>query len=149
MWRIVSLAALLVALAGTAGAQTCNVAVRRDVTFGTYDPIASSPLDTWGEIAAKCAPPGSAPVARIQLGTGGSGSFSPRVLAGGGDGLAYNLYVDAARTRVWGDGTGGTTSRTLEPDVTWQSAPVYARIPPGQDVRAGSYGDAVVVTIDW
>jgi spore coat protein U-like protein len=63
--------------------------------------------------------------------------------------LRYNLYVDAARRRVWGDGDSGGTAR-----ITGQSDgrkavsfTIYGRIPDGQSVRQGSYRDSVKVSV--
>src|SRR6266487_1298814 len=36
--------------------------------------------------------------------------FIPRKMVNAGTLLNYNLYTDAARTTVWGDGTGGTVT---------------------------------------
>jgi hypothetical protein len=54
--------------------------------------------------------------------------------------------VRDARGAVWGDGTGGTqsysTPLTLLVPVT---ITVYGRVPAGQNVAAGSYGDSVAL----
>ena len=87
----------------------------------------------------------------ITLSKGGSATFSPRTLNSGTDTLNYNLYRDAARTTIWGDGTGSTASYTQVglPNNTAQNLTIYARIPAAQDVRAGTYTDSVTVTIDF
>ncbi len=61
--------------------------------------------------------------------------------------LAYNIYLDAARTVVWGDGAGGT--QTLEVQNGDRSVSFYGRISAGQDVAAGPYSDAIVVTFNF
>jgi spore coat protein U-like protein len=69
----------------------------------------------------------------------------------GAERLLYNLYLDAARTIVWGDGTGGSQTG---PMVTTRGAGgtttayVFGRIPAGQDVAAGVYGDTIRVTFE-
>jgi spore coat protein U-like protein len=68
--------------------------------------------------------------------------------ASGGNRLDYNLYLDAARTIVWGDGTNGTATYTATPiDGQVVSIPVYGRIPPRQNVAAGSYGATIRVQL--
>ena len=72
-------------------------------------------------------------------------------LASGSDLLSYNLYFDAARTQVWGDGTGGT--------VIWSTAgghnpspshTVFGKIPANQtSVSVGSYSDTVTMTLNF
>ncbi|HET8562425.1 MAG TPA: spore coat protein U domain-containing protein [Candidatus Binatia bacterium] len=59
--------------------------------------------------------------------------------------------MDAARTLIWGDGTGGTyvysvTNPPLNQNVT---VTVYGRIPPRQNVRAGSLSSTVSVIINF
>jgi spore coat protein U-like protein len=56
--------------------------------------------------------------------------------------------MDAARTSVWGDHTGGTSnygpvSLAVLP-VTLQ---IYGHIPARQNAKVGSYADTVVVTM--
>ena len=122
------------------------------LNFGAYDPLSDSPADTEGSIAVDCdeAPP---PLVTISLGPSpSSGSFDPRTMNrfGGSDRLSYNLYTDAPRRQIWGNGTGATVrlSRKVNKNSTW-NAEVYGRILPGQDVSAGSYADTLSVIIDW
>ncbi len=66
------------------------------------------------------------------------------------DALNYNLYLDAARTSIWGDGTGGTALFTVAiPSGKAVNVTIFGRIPAGQDVAAGSYSDSIVVTIQF
>ena len=55
--------------------------------------------------------------------------------------LRYNLYVDAARQRVWGDGESGGTARiTGESDGRKAVGyTIYGRVPDRQSVRPGRY----------
>ena len=52
--------------------------------------------------------------------------------------LNYNLYLNSARTTVWGDGTGGTSvlTVTLNANVT-RNQTVFSRVPARQDVTSG------------
>jgi spore coat protein U-like protein len=67
--------------------------------------------------------------------------------------LNYNLYTDATRTAVWGDGTGGTAvvsiKYSLPPAGTTQTDThtVYGRAFAGQVVSVGSYLDTITVTL--
>jgi spore coat protein U-like protein len=118
------------------------------VSFGSYDVFASTPTDTTGTVSFTCS--GNADVT-ITLSKGGSSTFNPRTLNGGSDTLNYNLYRDAARTTIWGDGTGSTATYTQlsVPNNTAQNLTIYGRISAAQDVRAGTYTDSVTVTIDF
>jgi spore coat protein U-like protein len=62
--------------------------------------------------------------------------------------LQYNLFTNAGRTLVWGDGTGGTSVRTVGAS-RGQALPVFGRIPPLQDVASGSYSDTLVATFNF
>lgn len=68
----------------------------------------------------------------------------------GGSTLDYNLYIDAARSSIWGDGSSGTShySATLALPIL-NTLTVYGRVPAAQDISAGSSSDTVVVTINF
>jgi spore coat protein U-like protein len=145
---VAAIGAVLCARDARAIPPACSVSVESAIAFGAYDPLSTAPLDSTGTILLEQCAPGQV---TISIGTGQSGSYAPRAMRGaGGDVLAYNLFLDAARTRVWGDGTTAGTSR-------WPSASsdkgkrltVYARVFAGQDVPAGAYADTLTVTIDY
>jgi len=149
-WRAAArlLCGVLVLLwSGRAEAAHCTISTT-SVSFGSYDVFASTPTDTTGTVSFTCN--GNADVT-ITLSKGGSSTFNPRTLNGGSDTLNYNLYKDAARTTVWGDGTGSTSTYTQVsvPSNAAQNLTIYGRIPAAQDVRAGTYTDSVTVTIDF
>jgi spore coat protein U-like protein len=136
-------AASLLAVAGSANA-ACTILAAVGPAFGAYDVLATRPLDAAGAISYRCTPP--RPI--VQLSTGSAGTFGARTLRSGGNVIRYNLYLDPARSAVWGDGSAGTGTVVDEPNpgnVT-RTIPVYGRIPPGQDAAAGVYIDTVVVT---
>lgn len=67
--------------------------------------------------------------------------------------MSYNLYTSAARSVIWGNGTGGT--QLVSDNVTLFSGSLirnyttYGRIPVGQDRAAGSYADSIIVTVEY
>ena len=64
--------------------------------------------------------------------------------------LNYNLYVDAARTNVWGDGSGTTFTIANSGTGAAQAVNVYGRVPSGQTtVPPGGYADTVAVTVTY
>jgi len=68
--------------------------------------------------------------------------------------LQYNLYVDASRSQIWGDGSGGTLvvndSYSLATSPTTRQYFVYGRIAGGQSGgTAGIYNDAITITLDY
>ena len=143
-----ALAALAVGAPDIADAQmNCRVTVP-PLAFGTYSPGIGAPLDVTGSIDVSCR--GRPGIFLVTLATGSSGSYAARTMLSGPYTMFYNLYLNAARTLVWGDGTGGTVigvrlkGRFGRQDFT---LPVYGRIPPLQSVGAGFYQDDVLVTV--
>ena len=59
-------------------------------------------------------------------------------MTSGGNLLSYNIYTDAARANVWGDGTGGTVTIASSTGTgAAQNVTVYGRVPTGQTGAAG------------
>jgi len=119
------------------------------ISFGLYDPLGAGPSDSIGTVTYRCGA-----IDRnvsIQIGPGGAGGFNPRQLSKGVERLDYNLYRNAARSVVWGDGTGGTSFYFIgnPPNNRDVVLTVYARLPGGQDISAGSYSDAVSVVVNF
>ncbi|ABS24751.1 Spore coat U domain protein [Anaeromyxobacter sp. Fw109-5] len=123
---------------------SCSVSAG-SVAFGAYDPLSPTHLDSTGTIGLTCA---VRQLVTISLGTGQSGTFARELRGPGGAALRYDLYTDATRTQVWGDGTAGTATWPFETE-RGRYVPVYARVLAGQDVPAGPYSDTIVVTIQF
>jgi spore coat protein U-like protein len=138
------------AIAPGAAEAACTISATA-VNFGAYDVFAAPPDDAVGTVTYRCGAPDRN--VSITLSTGGSGSYAARQLrpAAGPDRLNYNLYRDAARTQIWGDGTGGTTYFFIgnPPNNQNINLTVYGRIPASQDVTVGGYTDTVIVTINF
>lgn len=147
---IVAVATAVLALASSrAHAATCVIDAVSPVTFVGYDVLSASPLDIDGSVTYKCLVSLSI---TIDISAGGSHVVSQRQMArtGGGTALNYNLFVDAARTQVWGDGTGATGHYGPVIGVLADfTVPIYGRIPARQDVQSGSFTDTVVVTLNF
>jgi spore coat protein U-like protein len=129
-------------------AMTCTITSTSGVKFGSYDSRQVSPLDSTGLVAYRCENVTAADRVMIHLSRGDSGRYLPRAMLRRGFRLEYNLFLDAARTLVWGDGTSGTSAYSARPangDTT--SVTIYGRIPPRQNVRPDVYGDVIIVTV--
>jgi len=66
--------------------------------------------------------------------------------------LTYNLYVDAAHTQIWGDGTGGTSTLPLEFEFRASSThtinvPLYADLPAQALQPPGTYADIIIAGV--
>lgn len=140
-------AAVLAGSALPAGA-ACTVSAT-PVAFGPYDVFQATPSDSTGTITYRCG--NNDKDIRITISPGSSGSFAPRTLRQGAETLAYNLFSDAARTQVWGNGAGGTWSYYFHNPQNHRDIvlTVYGRVPAAQDAAVGSYGDTVVVTLEY
>jgi spore coat protein U-like protein len=143
--RVILLALMLVLAAVTpaAAASVCDASVTM-VEFGRVDYREGG--DITGQLTVTCDGPTAFEVSASE----GYGSYGSRTMIGPGETvLRYNLYVDAARRRVWGDGESGGTARIRgESDgrkaVTYT---IYGRVPDGQSVRTGRYYDSVKVSV--
>lgn len=152
------------------GAKGCSLDGSSFMTFGNFDPLSNNPLDLQGRVSYRCYNKKSSTIdsngngiddededrggdkltVQISLSAGNAGGFN-RYMAGSGERLHYNLYMDPQRITVWGDGTGGTRvfSEHAQPNNHLVDVPVYGRIFGAQDVRAGSFGDQLIVTLDF
>lgn len=160
MWRARILLAAPLALLAAAPAHaliTCsggNVAL----SLGTYNAYRATPLDSSGVFLVTCTRTGGGATATVTVGIGPStvsGTIATRQmrLAAGTDLLAYNLYRDAGRTLVWGNTVG---TDTLAQNITLANNTsgsltftLFGRINALQDIRAGTYNDALTVTVTF
>jgi spore coat protein U-like protein len=119
------------------------------LNFGTYDPTSGTTLTGSSTVNVYCTS-GTPYTAALNVGSGG-GSFTTRTIASGSDTLNYNLYRDAARTQIWGDGTGSTftVTGTGAGVLTANPISVYGAIPTGQDKPPGSYTSTITVTVTY
>lgn len=118
------------------------------LNFGTYDPGSPAPLDTAGEVTADCR--GQAGIYQISLSSGASGNPTNRYMTLASEQLLYNIYLNAARTSIWGDGSGPTSLMSgikLQNGRQIDRRSFYGRVFPVQQPSAGTYVDSLVVTI--
>lgn len=134
--------ALLLSLAPQALRADCTVGAT-GVAFGSYDVFSSTPTDGVGTISIDCELPATFSVAL----SAGGGNYTLRQLAGPNAALGYNLYTSPSRTVIWGSGAGGTATVGGSGDDV--NLNVYGRIPAGQNRPAGSYTDAIIVTVSF
>jgi spore coat protein U-like protein len=143
-------AAALLLTAVAARAQSCSISTVSGVSFGSYDALNASPLDQTGSITYECDILFASTVT-VDLSPGGSGTYSSREMQKGADSLQYNLYLDATRLLIWGDGTGGTSRFGPVSPVLGSpnTLTIYGRIPARQASPIGAYTDTVVATINF
>lgn len=133
----------------------CAFSLSPTLSFGTYVPTASSPLDGTGTFSYDCLAVLGGGALTISLSAGEWGTLSQRRMASGSYRMNYQLYLDAGRNQVWGDGTNGTVvygpvSLPVVLGHVGETRIVYGRIPAGQTgVGVGTYTDNVTITINF
>lgn len=135
----------------SAGACNCVVALT-SVAFGTYDRLSPAPTDTVGNLSISCISGDPADSTfTIALSPGSSGNANARTMLKGATPLFYNLYIDAARTAVWGDDSAGQSVTSSFPAAsrTAKMFNIYGRIVAFQNVAAGPYRDSITVTVTY
>lgn len=143
---ILGFAALV--LPGTASAQGCYIGSGGAVAFGTVSPDANT--DTVNNLAYTCQSNASTTYFRICMtipeGTPLAG-INPRLMTNyNGAQMQYNLYSDAARTQIIGAPPAGagfpiySFTAVVTGNYVQQpaSAPIYARVPAGQNLPANN-----------
>lgn len=149
----------LLACAGPAAALcvlcSCSASTTA-VAFGGYNPLSGSATDSSGNVRVTCGGALAVVSYSVALSTGSYASnFSPRKMGSGANRLAYNLYTSAARSTIWGDGSGGSQEVADALTIvllggTSADLPVYGRIPASQtSTPAGTYTDTVAVTVTY
>lgn len=136
--------ALLLGCAESRPAAAASCAVSSSgVNFGAYDPVDAADTRGTGTIRLSC---DQAVTATVAL-SGAGGASLDHAMRNGASALVYDLYVDAQRAGVWGDGTGG--SQTVSLTGTLVDRPVYGAIRARQRVTAGSYTDTITLTVSY
>lgn len=148
---VCALAALLAASHPARAAIRCTWNATNPVAFGAYDVFSGTPNDANGSVSFNCKGVGRATVT-IDLSTGGSGTYAVRSMTRAGlETLDYNVYLNAARTQIWGNATGGTLhyGPVAPPNNVNVLVNIYGRIPAGQNKSPGNYTDTITATINF
>lgn len=142
MARTAAATFLLVLLVSARTEANCTISTTA-VAFGSYDVFSATPRDATGTVQISCTPRENIDVT---LSPGSSLVFNQRTLRSGSNILNYNLFRNAARTQIWGDGTAGTSTFTGN-NIRNTTLTVYGRVPAAQDAAVGNYSDTVVATV--
>jgi spore coat protein U-like protein len=123
---------------------TCSISTT-NLAFGTYTTAAV--LDGTAAVTVNCT---NSTNYAVSLSAGQNLSGGTRRLAGPlSSYLTYQLFQDSARTTAWADGTALGTKKSGVANGAAQSLSVYGRIAANQFVRAGSYADVIVATVEY
>jgi spore coat protein U-like protein len=124
---------------------SCQLTSAPTLGFGPLTPVADN--DAQANITFVCTN-GFNTV--IKLGGGGSGTIGARRMLNGATQLSYQLYTDATRTTVFGDGSSGNTAPVTGAGYSSPgTVTVYGRVLQANAAAApaGSYTDTVQITI--
>lgn len=125
------------------------------VAFGSYNPFAVGNSDSAGTITVSCSGGLISLLVSydIKLSPGLYGTYAARRMGAGSSRLSYNLYTNAARTTIWGDGSGGTgfvsDGYLLGLLTVNRNYSVYGRLPAAQNVAPAAYSDTITVTVEY
>lgn len=122
------------------------------LNFGSaIDPIvAAVPVDATSTLTVHCTNTTPYTVS-LDAGAnaGGAANFGARAMKSGSRLLAYQLYLDGARSTVWGDTTGGSANASGTGTGSNQTLTIHGRLPSLSGVAPGTYSDTVTVTISY
>ena len=128
---------------------TCTVAAGT-LDFGSY--TGASDVDGSATITVNCGSVEPSNLVYVTFGLGSHADSTQRRMADDGTGtqfLNYNLYSDSGRTTALGDTDQLSVTLSLNTGEYGGEATVYGRVPSGQNVKAGTYTDTVVVTLNY
>jgi spore coat protein U-like protein len=130
-------------------AAACRFKSISDISFGAYDVFSALPNTSGvGSLTISCSGGGEHSNFDVTLSTGQSNSYAYRIMKNGPNSLNYNLYTNAARTVVWGNGTGSSSVMSASRNGTTLLS-VFGLIPDGQDVAFGTYTDSITATVNF
>ncbi|HEX6260081.1 MAG TPA: spore coat U domain-containing protein [Woeseiaceae bacterium] len=144
---VAALVLTLLSLIPAAALANCRVSTT-PLNFGNYQPGGPTPLDVAGEVTADCR--GHSVSYSLSLSPGASGDAAGRYMTLATERLYYNIYLDAARMNIWGDGLGPTSLITGMMQRNGRQIDrhqFYGRVFSEQQPSAGTYVDSLVVTI--
>lgn len=125
---------------------SCTINSVSSLNFGAFDTLSDMDDDSAGNVRYSCQ--GGA---TVQIALSGLRSDKTRQMLSGADVLVFNVFQDAARSIIFGDGSNGASALTVGrvPNNAQQTTQFYGRIPGGQDVPAGAYTATLVVTVNF
>lgn len=151
--RALVLVFLMIIAGGLAArAQSCTVSATT-MSFPAYNAFSGNVSDASSVVTTTCTGLLFLGVTyEVRLDGGQSANILGRKMRRGAtsDELGYQIYLNAGRTTIWGNGVQGTSftgSMLLGLFSRTSTRTVYGRIPAGQQVNSGDYADAPVMTI--
>jgi spore coat protein U-like protein len=151
MKRIAVFAIAAILISSAALADNCKWDIApANINFGSYSAFGAS-VAANSAFQINCTPPA---IGLLTLSKGAANSYTPRSMprtTPPAATLDYNLYMDAAHSIIWGDGTSGTQYLTFvsTPTNKIYAGSIFGYIPAGLDVAPGTYTDTIQATLNW
>ncbi len=143
--------ALALLLFGTRAADAASAICTLSATNVAFGVVTGATVTAAGQVTLHCTGNGNVNYS-LSLSTGSSGSYTLRRMTSGANRISYNLFTDTARTQIWGDGTGGST--TVTGQLKFQGVgnltipiSVYGTYPVQPLPAPGSYADTITVSM--
>lgn len=137
-------------------AATCNTVGRpllvsaTNLNFGNYNASSGTPNTSTMTVTVSCQfAADTLPAFVATLSKGVAPTYNPRQMALGANRLNYNIFNQNTYTTIWGDGTGGTLTRSYGGGGNSAAGTGFGRITTGQYVTPGVYTDTITATITY
>lgn len=149
---LLALVAFLFLAAAGAEAQSCSVSAT-PMAFPSYNAFSGLNVDATSTVSTTCTGLLLLGVTyEVRLDGGQQADILVRRMRQGATAhtLSYQVYLNAGRTTVWGNGVQGSSysgSMLLGVFTRTQTRTVYGRIPASQLVNSGNYTDGPVMTV--
>lgn len=125
----------------------CLVGGSNVLDFGSRGLLGTA-VDAQARIDMRCTPGTDYSIA-LGAGTGPGATIANRRMKLGSETILYQLYTNPGRSNVWGDGAGGSVVGGTGTGNAPPNLIVYGRVPAQPTPSAGSYGDTVVITVNY
>lgn len=133
--------------------KNCTISAA-NIAFGNYDPVvanAAAPLNLSSTVTVACTKGVTATVGLDAGQNSAQAVGTTRAMSSGGGSpsyLSYEIYSNAAMTKVWGNSGAGLVTYTSTSKVPTALSD-YGQIPAGQDQPVASYSDTVTATVNF
>jgi len=125
---------------------SCIINSASTMDFGAVGVLATN-QDSTSTIAVQCT--NSTPYdIGLNEGTGSGATVVTRKMTSGSNTINYSLYLDSARTSVWGN-TIGTNTQHATGNGAAQNYNVFGRVPVQPMPAPGAYNDTITVTVTY
>jgi spore coat protein U-like protein len=120
------------------------------IVFSSYDIVGQGEVTITGDLDVTCSGTGSGVnnVVTVDL-SAGAGSCATRTMTNGGSTLQYNIYTASNHAVAWCSPTTQAYSFIFGASPQTYRFTMYGRVPAGQAVPWGTYGDSVLASVSW